>query len=154
VSLSPQLLEKLFVYLQGSFLVLVLLGIAWALRPRGMESGFKLREADRVPPRDRGQPPGAGAGASSKKKDELAHARLKTFERPALPGIRIDGAPHEILGIRPDARPEEIKAAWRKLMKSYHPDKVGRPGSREWQDAQKIAEALNRAKDTLLAGKR
>ena len=27
-------------------------------------------------------------------------------------------------------------------MKRYHPDLVGPPGSREWKDAQKIAEEI------------
>ncbi len=67
-----------------------------------------------------------------------------------LTGIRIDGAPHEILGVSPQASPEEIQSAYRSLMKRYHPDRVGRPGSREWNDAQQIAEAINRAKELLL----
>jgi DnaJ-domain-containing protein 1 len=45
----------------------------------------------------------------------------------------------------------QIQSAYRELMKRYHPDRVGRPGTREWQDAQGIAEAINRAKRDLLA---
>ncbi len=67
-----------------------------------------------------------------------------------LSGISIAGEPHEILGVRKTAAPAEIQKAYRDLMKRYHPDLVGPPGSREWKDAQKIAEALNRAKDELL----
>jgi hypothetical protein len=39
-------------------------------------------------------------------------------------------------------------------MKRYHPDLVGRPGSREWKDAQRIAEAINRAKEELAPRRR
>lgn len=34
-------------------------------------------------------------------------------------------------------------------MKRYHPDHVGRLGTREWKDAQKFAEALIRAKEAM-----
>ena len=30
--------------------------------------------------------------------------------------------PHEVLGVRPGAPPDEIKRAYRKLVKQYHPD--------------------------------
>jgi DnaJ-class molecular chaperone len=31
-------------------------------------------------------------------------------------------APHELLGVSPDATPNEIKSAYIKLIKAYHPD--------------------------------
>jgi hypothetical protein len=92
-------------------------------------------------------------GARRKGPDLLAEARIKRTRQAEplrLTGIRIDGAPHEVLGVSADATAAEIQSAWRELMKRYHPDRVGRPGSREWQDAQKIAEAINHAKDELL----
>ena len=123
-------------------IIAVIVTAAWlALRRRPTESGFRVREADRKLP-----PGGAKASAG---KDELAHAKLKRHEPLQLGGIRIDGLPHEILGVSCSASPEMIQKAYRELMKLYHPDKIGRPGSREWNDAQKIAEALNRAKDAL-----
>jgi DnaJ-class molecular chaperone len=67
-----------------------------------------------------------------------------------LSGIRIDGAPHEILGVQAKASEAEVQSAYRELMKLYHPDKVGRPGTREWNDAQKIAEALNTARKSMI----
>jgi curved DNA-binding protein CbpA len=30
--------------------------------------------------------------------------------------------PHERLGVRPDASPDEVKAAYIRLVKAYHPD--------------------------------
>ncbi len=67
-----------------------------------------------------------------------------------LEGFVGDGRPFEILGVPADANEKIIRAAHRELMKRYHPDLVGRPGSREWKDAQKIAETINRARDELL----
>ncbi len=95
--------------------------------------------------------------------------RLREFDRSAiksektspssdpptlsLPGIRINGAPHEILGIPRFASKEEVRKAYKELMKRYHPDLMGPLGSQAWKDAQKIATAINDAKDKMLAGK-
>ncbi|MBI5882776.1 MAG: DUF1232 domain-containing protein [Elusimicrobia bacterium] len=47
----------------------------------------------------------------------------------AAPG-RGSGAPDpaEVLGVRPGARPEEIRKAYREMMAQYHPDKVAHLG--------------------------
>jgi hypothetical protein len=74
----------------------------------------------------------------------------KKAEPLRLPGIRIDGTPHEILGVSPQATRREIQKAYRNLMKRYHPDVVAPAGTPQWKEAQKIAEAINRAKELLL----
>jgi DnaJ-domain-containing protein 1 len=121
------------------------LGLAWFFRPKGPESNFQVREADLKRPPSSSQ--------SSKDASRLADARMKQAV-PAQPlrleGIRINGAGHEVLGVSMQASAEEVQKAYRNLMKQYHPDKIGRPGTREWQDAQKIAEAINRAKEEML----
>ena len=33
--------------------------------------------------------------------------------------------PYEVLGLKPGATQDEIKAAYRKLIKQYHPDQYG-----------------------------
>lgn len=48
---------------------------------------------------------------------------------------------HEILGVTPSARPEEVKAAWRALIAEHHPDAGG--------SEQRAAE-LNAARDEML----
>jgi DnaJ-domain-containing protein 1 len=127
------------------YLVQLLIGgafvaVLWRLRPgaSSSESGFAIREADLKKARK----PISG--------DDLAAARLERKAPLQLGGIRIDGTPHEILGVSPRATADEIQRAYRDRMKQYHPDKVGPPGSRQWNDAQKIAEAINRAKNELL----
>ena len=67
-----------------------------------------------------------------------------------LGGFSFTGQPHEILGVQKDAGELEIRRAHRGLIKRFHPDKVGRQGSREWHEAQKIAEAINTARDEML----
>lgn len=56
--------------------------------------------------------------------------------------------PHEILGVSPDATPEEIQAAYRKAVKAYHPDRVASLGPELQELANKkfieIKEAYNR----------
>lgn len=133
-------MERLFLLGQIGAVALLVLAFFF-LRPKPPESSFKLREADRKDkPWERKSAPG----------EDLAEARMKRHEPLALPGIRIDGEPHEILGVPRGAAPLVVQKAYRDLMKRYHPDLVGRPGTRAWTDAQKIAEAINRAKDALL----
>ncbi len=115
----------------------VFLFIAWIVfRPNRLESNFRVRESDRNL-------------KFNKNDSSFADAKLKQ-DPLQLTGIQTEGPPHIVLGIKASSNPEEIQRAYRELMKRYHPDKVGRPGTREWQDAQKIAEAINRAKNEMM----
>jgi DnaJ-domain-containing protein 1 len=123
-----------------------LLAIVWIfLRPKEPESRFKLREADR---------PASKTKFASSGSDTLADAKLKRASTLSLPGIRLEGTPAQILGVSAEASRDQIQKAYRDLMKRYHPDRVARPGTSEWTNAQKIAEIINRAKDELLKGRR
>lgn len=51
---------------------------------------------------------------------------------------------YEILGVSPEAAPEEIRAAYRKLAKQYHPDVNPDP------DAQERFIAIQQAYETLI----
>ena len=126
-------------------LVGLLGGVLWILmRSKSADhesSGFRVREAD----------------LPSNKKADHANARnladAKMAPRKsilALPGIRIGGAAYQVLGISEDAGIREIQQAYRELMKQYHPDRIARPGTSQWQDAQNIAEAINKARDEML----
>ncbi len=102
------------------------------------QSRFKLREADRNLHFKRGP-----------------EATKAAHEKPARPlrldGIVADGAAHEVLGVRATATDAEIQKAYKERMKRYHPDRIGRPGTPEWQEATRIAEAINRARNEMLA---
>ena len=56
--------------------------------------------------------------------------------------------PYTVLGLSPGAAPDEVKAAYRRLAKKYHPDL--NPGSKEAE--QKMKE-INEAYDTIVNGK-
>jgi uncharacterized membrane protein YkvA (DUF1232 family) len=58
--------------------------------------------------------------------------------------------PFKILGVEPGASSKEIKAAYRRAVAKYHPDKVTHLG-REFQDlAHRKLVAIQRAYDTLM----
>jgi hypothetical protein len=129
----------------GSLLVVALI---YRKRPT---SGFKLREADRLKDHVFSRFPGPvdADAVKAHARAQAQGARKKRGPALQLPGISIDGPAHRILGVRENATASEVNKAWRELMKRYHPDKVGRPGSREWADAQRIAEAINQAKEQM-----
>jgi DnaJ-domain-containing protein 1 len=116
----------------GAFFVIALLWV----RNRESSSFFRPEEArTKVPPQPQ---PEQQARVSAKKPTLL------------LEGFKLNGQPHEILGVSPQATQKEIQKAYRNLMKRYHPDVVAPAGSARWREAQKIAEAINRAKDAML----
>lgn len=135
-----ELLQEHFALLQigiSAFFILM-----W-LRSRANEaskSGFRVREADRNLQFRRESPELAAKTKSSESK-----------KRPLrLTGIVIEGAPHEVLGVSALASESEIQKAYKQKMKQYHPDLMGPPGSREWLETTKIAEAINRARIEML----
>jgi DnaJ-domain-containing protein 1 len=67
---------------------------------------------------------------------------------PSQPNF--NGAPHEVLGLKPNPHPEEVKAAHRHWIKRYHPDKVTHLGKEYVRQALHRAEQLNRARSALL----
>jgi len=140
-NLDPEQLKNVFLIAQVLFGALIVFTF-WSLGRNKSESVFKVRESDTKKPR----PPGSKALPGQ----DLGAAKMKMPETFRLSGIRIDGAPHEVLGIPARATEPEIQSAYRELMKQYHPDRVGRPGTREWNDAQKIAEAINNARKKML----
>lgn len=62
--------------------------------------------------------------------------------KPApVPPAKPDADARAILGVGPDAGPEEIRAAHRKLIASVHPDRGGSP---------ELTRQVNAARDRLL----
>ena len=131
---SPENLRHSF-YLLQILLGLTSVGVVWLMfRASQSKTGFKVREADR----QRNQRSNPKAEKANEKKP------------PLLTGLRIDGSAHEILGISPDSNANQIQEAYMNLIKRFHPDKVGPPGSREWKDAQTIAAAINNARNSMM----
>lgn len=145
---DPDRLRSWVYLIQVGIGALIIGGLVF-LRQRETPSGFKVREADLK--KDLKKTIGSKPALPDGSPDPLASARYaKKAEPLRIGGISIHGQPHEILGIQRSASEAEIRAAYRERMKQYHPDRIGRPGSREWQDAQAIAEAINSAKDKML----
>lgn len=120
----------------------ILLLTLWTLAriKNDSQSNFKVREADLQ-----------SKNRTSKNRSDLASATLKTKNNVfQLTGIRIDGLPHEILGLPAHASEDEIQKTYRELIKRYHPDKVGPPDSPQWQDAQSLADAITQARNQML----
>ena len=58
--------------------------------------------------------------------------------------------PYDVLGVKPGASQEEIKSAYRKLVKQYHPDQYGDNPLKDLAQ-EKLAE-INKAYDMLKNG--
>jgi hypothetical protein len=77
----------------------------------------------------------AGGGQSGSKHKEGKHK----------PGERDDVFYYAVLGVSPEASEDEIKKAYRNLMRQYHPDKVATLGADLQAAASKKAKEINEA---------
>jgi len=138
-----ELIAKNFQKIQVGIILAVLFLVWMFLRNSRSQSNFRSREADRD-----------DLNRILKQGPDLAQAKLqrKQAEPPprpplSLPGIRLEGAPHEILGISESASEPEILKAYKDAIKRFHPDTLqGIPESqlKFYQDASaKINEAKN-----------
>ena len=138
--------EKLFVLSQGCAVFVLILAYLWWSRSRESTHGFKSRDPERTElpknPRLKVQD------------DPLAQAKIKKPSILQLAGISIHAPPHEILGVPINADRATILSAYKSKMKQYHPDRVARPDTQAWQEAQAIATAITAARDALLQGTR
>jgi DnaJ like chaperone protein len=84
--------------------------------------------------------------------DAAGYARLRaSFVGPASGDDATDD-PHAVLGVAPDASLEEIRAAYRRLIRTYHPDLLigrGLPAERLAAANQRLAR-INAARDRLV----
>ena len=112
-------------------LLLAFVLIGWiSFRKNEPKSQFRVREAD-LPPK-----------ASEKPKKPVSPLEL--------PGIRLDGKPHEILGIPSDADEAEIIKAHKELIKRFHPDRIQASTPEMEKFYQSAAVQINRAKEMML----
>jgi len=137
-----ELIANLFSQFQVAILVLAGLMILMFQKNRG-QSQFRKREADR------------------EDLDRLIKSAPKPASRPApappplrLPGIRLEGEPHEILGIDATASESEIMNAYKEAIKRYHPDRIQGQAQEQLQFYQDASAKINAAKDTLIKAAR
>jgi len=90
--------------------------------------------------------------------DAAGYQRIRAAFVGGPPDGLTDGAPdgaddpHAVLGVAADASLDEIRAAYRRLIRSHHPDLMvarGMPAERVAQATQRIAR-INAARDRLL----
>ena len=77
----------------------------------------------------------------------LAASAAAQTPRPADPTKSFD--PYAVLGVSRVARKEDIRAAYRREMSNYHPDKVAHLGYEFQEIAKEKALAINRAYEML-----
>ena len=88
---------------------------------------------------------------SAKEKRKLAARRAKKIAKPLPPPPELVGGrrAHVILGVDEDASIEEVRAAYQRLMKDHHPDRVARLGGAEQRRAEAKAKRLNLAYEIM-----
>lgn len=102
-------------------------------------------------------------GVYHPKEDDFLHevAGIFGFDERRFRGIRAqfvaeaERDPYDVLGVDPTASTDEVRAAWRKLVRETHPDQMMARGVPE--EAIKLAErrmvAINRAWEEIQGGK-
>lgn len=75
---------------------------------------------------------------------QIEHRSANSESIPLAESAQPAGS-HEILGIASDATPDEIKHAYRRLMKEHHPDRVAGLSQAEQAQAEERSKAINLA---------
>jgi hypothetical protein len=108
----------------------------------GAERNQENDHNDRAGGQDKG---GAHQGRSEQKEEAKKDGGEREPPRPA--------PWHEVLGVKPTASPEEIKAAYREAIKAYHSDKVASLGKKlrdlAEDESKRINVAYGQARQTL-----
>jgi hypothetical protein len=145
--------------------LLVILALVYLLSPYDLVPGFHAwgwlddivilvllyRYLTKIKPR-----PGHASGPFEARQDRQSSRSSPHTGAGANPGPH--RTPYEVLNLPPDADPEAIKSAYRKLSKQYHPDKVSHLG-KEFRDLaeqkfKEIQEAYQKLEDNQCRGTR
>ena len=145
-----ELIAKNFQHIQMGILIFGALLILVYLRNKSTPSQFKNREANR---KDLDQLWKRGEDLSqSRLVDKKPQSRPATPPPPplALPGLRMNGAPHEILGIAENATEAEVMKAYKEVIKRYHPDTIQGAAQDQILFYQEASARINEAKNVLI----
>lgn len=85
----------------------------------------------------------------SKRSDNQSHNRRSHGPRPSTPIQSLEQA-YRVLGLTRDAKPDEIKLAYRRLLSQYHPDKL----PAETASAADIKQATEKTREITAAYER
>lgn len=73
-------------------------------------------------------------------------------DRPPPSGRAADqGSPYEVLQVAPEASPEQIRAAYQRLIRQYHPDRTAQLAPELQRIAEQRTKEINAAYQTLKA---
>ena len=129
----------------------------WWLRHRAAVERFRRapRRAGADAPRPPPPPPPPPRSRTRRKPpgDEPRRRRPPPRDEPRTPPPRVDvdaRAPHDLLGVSPDADADTIRRAYRKALKLCHPDRVANLDPEIQEVAHRKAKALRRAYETML----
>jgi DnaJ like chaperone protein len=56
--------------------------------------------------------------------EDIEYRRIRSFYLGAEEGTAVEDDPYLILGVSPDASPQDIKTRWRQLVRENHPDRA------------------------------
>ncbi len=73
--------------------------------------------------------------------------RKKKTKRTRKPDV--PRAPHEVLGVEPDASAHDVRHAYQELMRKYHPDRVANAADELRALATKRSKEINAAYDFM-----
>lgn len=127
------------------FFVAIVVFFAWTnLRSRQKQTGFKAREFNRT-----------DLHKIKSKDGDLANAKMhrKQASSPplSLPGIRLNGEPHEILGVDAQALEPEIMRAYKEKIKLFHPDRIQGQAREQLKFYEEASAKINLAKEAMLS---
>jgi DnaJ-domain-containing protein 1 len=132
--------------IQLGILVFSVISIGIFFRARSEPSRFRQREADR-PDLDRILKQGPDSGQSrGPKKGGPSPAPPPLF----LPGIRLNGAPHEVLGVDENATEPQVMKAYKEAIKRFHPDTIQGKAREQLKFYEDASARINDAKNEML----